>query len=122
MRGPLDWSGEIASMPENGLITYVYGLQDGTSSAFWKVEEEIWRKSVYGTSGYYGVADAVTSWKAKRSIIKAKLSLPTVCIRSLHSGHMEKHSAGLLCEVECNNGTMIVVCNYDPPVTFWTET
>jgi len=77
-------------------------LRDGTSSAFgrWKQEHG---EIVYGTSGHYGVADAVTAWESEKKYYKGGRSILLIgMIQALHSGCMKDTQLVGCAKVECN--------------------
>jgi pathogenesis-related protein 1 len=116
--GPLDWSGEIAIYAQewaDHLASMGCKMEHRPHSGKWK--KKYGENLFMGTSGYYGVADAVTSWESEKKYYKGEALNSSNWYASGHYTQVIwKNTLRVGCaRVECNNGTMIVVCNYDPP-------
>ncbi len=114
---PLTWSKKLAIYSQewaNNLASIDCDLRHRPRSGKWK--QEYGENLFIGTSGYYGVADAVKSWESEKIYYQGQ----TLDSSNYHdSGHYTqvvwKTTEQIGCaKAECN-GNLIVVCNYNPP-------
>jgi len=114
---PVIWSKKLAGYAEewaNNLASIDCALRHRPRSGKWK--QEYGENLFTGTSGYYGVADAVKSWESEKTYYHGQ----TLNSSNFHdSGHFTqiiwKNTKQIGCaKVECK-GDLIVVCNYNPP-------
>jgi pathogenesis-related protein 1 len=115
--GSLIWSKKLAIYAQgwaNNLASMDCDLRHRPRSGKWK--QKYGENLFIGTSGYYGVADAVRSWESEIIYYQGQ----TLDSSNYHdSGHYTqivwKTTEQIGCaKAECN-GNLIVVCNYNPP-------
>jgi uncharacterized protein YkwD len=114
---PLAWSKKLAIYAQewaDNLASIDCYLRHRPRSGKWK--QEYGENLFMGTSGYYGVADAVKSWESEKTYYHGE----ELNSSNYHdSGHYTqivwKNTGQIGCaKAECN-GNLIVVCNYNPP-------
>jgi pathogenesis-related protein 1 len=115
--GPVTWSKKLAIYAQawaNNLASIDCDLRHRPRSGKWK--QEYGENLFIGTSGYYGVADAVKFWESEKIYYQGQ----TLDSSNYHdSGHYTqivwKTTEQIGCaKAECNSN-LIVVCNYNPP-------
>jgi pathogenesis-related protein 1 len=118
--GPLNWSKKLAAYAQewaNHLAVTGCKMEHRPNSGKWK--QGYGENLFMGTSGYYGVADAVKSWESEKKYYHGQ-TIDTSNVYKL--GHYTQivweNTKQIGCaKIECN-GNIIVVCNYDPPGNF----
>jgi pathogenesis-related protein 1 len=116
--GPLSWYRELAIYAQewaDHLASKGCKMEHRPHSGKWK--QKYGENLFMGTSGYYGVADAVTAWESEKKYYKGEALNSSNWYASGHYTQVIwKNTQRVGCaRAECNNGMMIVVCNYDPP-------
>ena len=115
--GPLNWSKELAIYAQQWADHLAFTdceIKHRPHSGMWK---QVHGENLFqGTSGYYGVADAVTMWESEKKYYKGGALNSSNWYDSGHYTQIVwKDTQRVGCaKVECN-GRIIVVCNYDPP-------
>jgi len=114
---PVLWSKQLAIYAQawaNNLASTACDIRHRPRSGKWK---QVYGENLFiGTSGYYGVADAVKSWETEKTYYHGQTLDSS---NFLDSGHYTqivwKNTEHIGCaKAECN-GNLIVVCNYNPP-------
>jgi len=114
---PVIWSKKLAIYAQewaDSLASMDCDLRHRPRSGKWK--QEYGENLFMGTSGYYGLADAVKSWESEKVYYHGE----EINSSNYHdSGHYTqivwKNTEQIGCaKAECN-GNLIVVCNYNPP-------
>jgi pathogenesis-related protein 1 len=101
-----EWADNLASIDCN--------LKHRPHSGKWK--QEYGENLFMGTSGYYGVADAVRSWESEKVYYHGEeLNSSNYHASGHYTQIVWKNTERIGCaRAECN-GNLIVVCNYNPP-------
>ena len=114
---PLVWSEKLAVYAQewaDHLASTSRRMEHRPRSGKWKQEHG--ENLFMGTTGYYGVADAVAAWEREKSAYHGQ----TIDMSTLHAyGHYTqlvwRSTKRVGCaKIECG-GNLIIVCNYDPP-------
>lgn len=116
--GPLSWSGELAIYAQkwaDHLASKGCRMEHRPHSGKWK--QKYGENLFAGTSAYYDVDDAVIMWESEKKYYQGEALNASNWYASGHYTQVIwKNTQRVGCaRAECNNGTMIVVCNYDPP-------
>jgi len=114
---PLNWSKELAIYAKewaDHLASAGCRMEHRPHSGRWKQEHG--ENLFMGTSGHYGVADAVTAWESEKKYYKGGTLNSS---NWYDSGHYTQVIWNDTRRVGCDkaecDGRIIVVCNYDPP-------
>jgi len=115
--GPLNWSKELAIYAQqwaDHLASAGCEMKHRPHSGRWK---QVHGENLFmGTSGNYGVTDAVTMWESEKKYYKGGALNSSNWYDSGHYTQIVwKDTQRVGCaKVECK-GRIIVVCDYDPP-------
>jgi pathogenesis-related protein 1 len=114
---PVIWSKKLSIYAQewaDNLASIDCDLRHRPRSGKWK--QEYGENLFMGTSGYYGVADAVKSWESEKTYYHGEEINSSNCHDSGHYSQIVwKNTEQIGCaKAECN-GNLIVVCNYNPP-------
>ena len=115
--GPLAWSEKLAIYAQewaDHLASTSRRMEHRPRSGTWKQEHG--ENLFMGTAGYYGVADAVSTWGREKSAYHGKpIDMSTLYTYGHYTQLVWKNTKKIGCaKVECG-GNVIIVCNYDPP-------
>ena len=114
---PVIWSKKLSIYAQqwaDNLASIDCDLRHRPHSGKWK--QEYGENLFMGTSGYYGVADAVKSWESEKTYYHGEELNSSNCHDSGHYTQIVwKNTEQVGCaKAECD-GNLIVVCNYSPP-------
>jgi len=114
---PVVWSKKLAIYAQewaNNLASNDCSLRHRPRSGKWK--QEYGENLFMGTTGYYGVADAVKSWESEKIYYHGQTLNPSNWHNSGHYTQLVwKDTKEIGCAMSACNGDSIVVCNYNPP-------
>jgi pathogenesis-related protein 1 len=115
--GPLNWSKELAIYAQewaDHLASAGCEMKHRPHSGKWKQEHG--ENLFTGTSGYYGVDDAIAAWVSEKKYYKGgALNSSNWYDAGHYTQVVWKDTQRVGCaKAECD-GRIIVVCNYDPP-------
>jgi len=115
--GPLVWLKSLAEYAQSWadhLAATRCRIEHRPYSGKWKQRHG--ENLFVGTSGYYGVADAVKAWESEKSLYHGKPLNSSNWYPSGHYTQMVWRSTSHIgcAKAECG-GNVIIVCNYDPP-------
>ena len=114
---PVIWSKKLSSYARewaDNLASVDCDLRHRPHSGKWK--QKYGENLFMGTSGYYGVADAVKSWESEKIYYHGEEINSSNCHDLGHYTQIVwKNTEQVGCaKAECD-GNLIVVCNYSPP-------
>lgn len=115
--GPLAWSKNLAMYAQawaDHLASTNCRLEHRPHSGQWKQKHG--ENLLIGTVGYHSVVDAVRAWESEKSVYHGEAINSSNWYPSGHYTQMVwKNTSKIGCaKAECR-GSVIVVCNYDPP-------
>jgi len=109
---PLRWSGVLAQVAQKWADHLAASSCSLTHSQGSGYGENLFM----GTSGYYGVKDAVRSWESeKRDYHGGKLTRNNWYPSGHYTQIVWRNTQGVGCAQSSCNGQTIVACNYNPP-------
>jgi pathogenesis-related protein 1 len=114
---PLFWSKKLAAFAQewaNHLAATSCRIEHRPQEGKWT---QIYGENLFiGTSGYYNVTDAVTAWEdEKRQFRKGPLNPSGWYAAAHYTQIVWSNTRNVGCSKADCTGSIIVVCNYDPP-------
>lgn len=115
--GPLVWSEKLAIYAQEWadyLASASRRMEHRPHSGKWRQEHG--ENLFMGTVGYYGVADAVSTWEREKSAYHGEpISMSNLYTYGHYTQLVWKNTRRIGCAKVEYSGNVMIVCNYDPP-------
>ncbi|HVN95772.1 MAG TPA: CAP domain-containing protein [Syntrophorhabdaceae bacterium] len=114
---PVSWSDRLASYAQewaDHLASSGRRMEHRPHAGKWK--QEYGENLFMGTAGYYGPVDAVAAWEREKSAYHGEpIDMSSLQAYGHYTQLVWKNTTRIGCAKVLCDGSVIVVCNYDPP-------